>query len=184
MLLNGVLFNSEAWHGVTDQDIKTLESIDEHLLRSLVKGHAKTPLEFLHLDAGAVPMRFLLSSRRMIYHQNILKRDDKELVKKQYKAPVENPAIANTSTNSYKKFIKKKIRLAAFKYLLELKGSHSKVRSIEYKKLETQKYLTSPIFSNEDVEVLFALRSRALNCKANFKNKCKETKPQPALAFG
>ena len=174
MLLNGVLFNSEAWHGVTDQDIKILESIDEHLLRSLVKGHAKTPLEFLYLEAGAVPLRFLLSSRRMIYHQNILKREDKELVKRIYKAQVENPfpgdmiellkndfsiieeelnetAIANTSANSYKKFIKKKIRFAAFKYLVELKETHSKVRSIEYKKLETQSYLTSPIFSNDDV---------------------------------
>ena len=130
----------------------------------------------------------------MIYHQNILKREDKELVMRIYKAQVENPspgdmiellkndfsiieeelnetAIANTSTNSFKKFINKKIRLAAFKYLVELKESHSKVRSIEYNKLETQRYLTSPIFSNEDV----ALRSRALNCKANFKNKYKET---------
>ena len=79
MLLNCVLFNSEAWHGVTDQDINILESIDEHLLRSLVKGHANTPLEFLYLEAGAVPLRFLLSSRRMIFHQNILKREDKEL---------------------------------------------------------------------------------------------------------
>ena len=32
-------------------------------------------------------------------------------------------------------------------------------------------YLTSPIFSNEDV----ALRSMALSFKANFKNKYKET---------
>ena len=50
-------------------------------------------------------------------------------------------------------------QLSAFKYLVELKESHSKVRSIEYNKLETQRYLTSPIFSNEDV----GLRSRTLN---------------------
>ena len=36
MLLNGVLFNSEAWHGVSLEDIKTLESVDEQLLRSLL----------------------------------------------------------------------------------------------------------------------------------------------------
>ena len=130
----------------------------------------------------------------MIYHQNILKRENKELVMRIYKAQVENPstgdmiellkndfyiieeelneiAIANTSTNSYEKFIKKKIRLAAFKYLVELKESHSNVRSIEYNILETQRYLTSPIFSNEDV----GLRSRTLNCKANFKINYKET---------
>ena len=44
MLLNGVLFNSESWHGVTDNDMKTLESIDEQLLRSLVSAQAKTAL--------------------------------------------------------------------------------------------------------------------------------------------
>ena len=48
MLLNGVLFNSESWHGVTDNDMKTLESIDEQLLRSLVSAQAKTALEFLY----------------------------------------------------------------------------------------------------------------------------------------
>ena len=32
-----------------------LESVDEHLLRSLVKAHSKTPLEFLYLEAGEVP---------------------------------------------------------------------------------------------------------------------------------
>ena len=56
MLLNGILFNSEAWHAISDSDIKLLETIDEHLLRSLVKGHSKTPLEFLYLEAGALPI--------------------------------------------------------------------------------------------------------------------------------
>ena len=89
MLLNGVLFNSEAWHAVKEADIKTLETIDEYLLRALVKGHSKTPLEFLYLEAGALPIRFLISSRRMIYFQTILKRDENELTKKILKAPNE-----------------------------------------------------------------------------------------------
>ena len=66
MLLNGVLFNSEAWHGVSDTDLKTLESIDEQLLRCLVSAHAKTPLEFLYLESGAISIRLLISSRRMM----------------------------------------------------------------------------------------------------------------------
>ena len=32
MLLNGILFNSEAWHGVTDARIVKLEQIDEALI--------------------------------------------------------------------------------------------------------------------------------------------------------
>jgi hypothetical protein len=32
MLLNGVLFNSEAWHNVTEKEMKRLEEVDEYLL--------------------------------------------------------------------------------------------------------------------------------------------------------
>ena len=41
MLLNGILYNSEAWHALSETEIKILETVDEHLLRSLVKGHSR-----------------------------------------------------------------------------------------------------------------------------------------------
>jgi hypothetical protein len=55
MLLNGMLYNSEAWHSITEDEIKLLEKVDEHLLRQLVKGHSKSPKEFFFLEAGASP---------------------------------------------------------------------------------------------------------------------------------
>ena len=79
MLISGLLFNSEAWHDVTEAEIKILESVDEHLLRLLVGAHSKTPLEFLYLETGAIPIRFIMACRRMIYLQTILKRSDREL---------------------------------------------------------------------------------------------------------
>ena len=48
---------------------------------------------------------------------------------------------------------------------------HSKIKNIKYEKLETQKYMTSSLFRNNEVNLLFALRSRNINCKANFRNK-------------
>ena len=39
MLVNGILFNSEAWQGIDKDDIKHLEKIDELLLRSLMESH-------------------------------------------------------------------------------------------------------------------------------------------------
>ena len=82
MLLNVILFNSEAWHSLSLSEIKTLESVDEQLLRGLVKAQSKTPLEFLYLEAGANPIRFIISTRRMTYLQTILKRSDEELTKR------------------------------------------------------------------------------------------------------
>ena len=59
-----------------------LESIDEHLLRSLVQGHAKIPLEFLYLETGAIPIRHIISGRRTMYLQTILKRADNEITRR------------------------------------------------------------------------------------------------------
>ena len=87
-----MLFNSEVWYGIADNDVKELESIDEHLLRSLVKAHAKTPIEFLYLESGAIPIRFLISSRRLMYLRTILMKDDGELVKRMYRAQQNNPS--------------------------------------------------------------------------------------------
>ena len=67
MLVNGMLFNSEAWHAITEEELRMMESVDEHLIRSLVKGHSKTSIEFLYLESGALPVRFLISSRRLLF---------------------------------------------------------------------------------------------------------------------
>ena len=53
MLMNSLLFNSEAWHDITEKEIKLLEVVDEHLLRSLAGAHSKTPF---YLETGSVPL--------------------------------------------------------------------------------------------------------------------------------
>ena len=52
-----------------------------------------------------------------------------------------------------------------------MKNNHSKVRNIKYDKLEAQKYMRSPLFTNDEVCLLFALRTNYIECKFNFKNK-------------
>ena len=74
MLLNGILYNSEAWHNLKEKEIRRLEEVDEYLLRFLVHGHAKTPLEFLYLETGAIPIRFVIGSRRICFLQTILQK--------------------------------------------------------------------------------------------------------------
>ena len=78
-----------------------------------------------------------------------------------------------TNKKAYKQQVKKDIKEAAFKYLTEKQKEHSKVKDIEYLSLSTQKYMLSPVFTNE--EVRYALRSRGTECKSNFKNKYAHT---------
>ena len=79
--------------------------------------------------------------------------------------------IQTTGTTEFKKMIKKKISIAALKYLQELQMSHSKVRNLQYEKLSTQPYLTSQLFTNDETKLLAALRSRTHEgFKNNFSN--------------
>ena len=72
------------------------------------------------------------------------------------------------SKYKFKKFVKTKINKAALKYLEQLKNTHSKIKNIKYKKLQIQSYILSEGFTNEEVQTLFALRSRMIRVKKNF----------------
>ena len=79
MLINGMLFNSEAWHSVTDQDILALQKVDETFHRFLLNSRSKASIEFLYSESVAIPIKFIMPSRRMNYLETIVKRDDEEL---------------------------------------------------------------------------------------------------------
>ena len=50
MLLNGILFNSEAWSGLTDKDTERIEQVDMAAIRAIIGGgHAKCPKAFFNL---------------------------------------------------------------------------------------------------------------------------------------
>ena len=147
--------------------------MDEHLLRSLVQGHSKLLLESLYLEAGAIPIRFLISSRRLMYLQTILKRDNDELVKRIFSAQkcgdfinlikkdfaaikeeYNEERVLQMSKGEYKQYVKSKIKDAAMEYLKQLQGKHTKINHIKYDELKTQEYMLSPLFSNEEVSLL------------------------------
>ena len=186
LLINGILFNSEAWQGVTDEDIKTFEKVDEALIRGILGAHSKIPLESLYLETGSMPLRFVIRSRRLCYLKTILDRDPEELIKEIYEAQKVDPTtgdfaqlIQNDASEisldisneneikmmkmeMYKTKVKIKVRKAALEYLLKIKATHSKLKNLHYNKLEIADYMKSPLFDHESVQLLLALRTRTV----------------------
>ena len=64
-LINGMLFNSEAWYNLTKSQVEKLEKIDELYLRSLLEAHSKTPLEALYIETGKILIRFILQKKKI-----------------------------------------------------------------------------------------------------------------------
>ena len=192
MFVNGVLYNSEVWQGLNTTDIAMFDHVDRQLLKVICAGHAKTASEFLYLETSALPLKYNIASRRIIYLQHILKRAEGELIKRVYEAQKQHPTtgdfielvrkdmevigqdfneeyIKSESKSQFKSHIKKKIREAALKELKLIQNTHTKVRDIKYETFKVQPYLNSHMFTNNMVQVLFNMRSSMTkNIKSNF----------------
>ena len=185
MLVNGILFNSEAWQGTDTKDILILEKVDEALLRGLLGAHTKIPLEALYLETKSVPIRFIVASRRILYLHTILQRNPCEMLPKIYQAQKINPSpgdfvnlvqndleilglniseheMKQTTKSKLKKIVKEKVHNAAFQYLKSLQQSHSKMSNVKYEKFDISQYLCSPLFNRDSRGLLLALRTRTV----------------------
>ena len=193
MLINGTLFNSEAWQGISNADVEQIEKVDEALLRGLLRAHAKVPLEALFLETGTIPIRFILKTRRLCYLKTILHRDDEELIREVYNAQkcdptdgdfynlvmgdaadvnlnIDEEEIISMKDERYKAQVKNKVRQAALLYLKQKQSGHSKLDNLTYQKLEISNYMNSPIFNSQSVQMLFALRTRTVrNIRTDFR---------------
>ena len=159
-----------------------LETVDHQILKIICDGHAKTASEFYYLETSAIPLKYLISSCRIMYLKEILSRNDGELIKRVYTADRDNPTkgdfielvkedlesigepfdengIYSKYKSLFKQIIKRKIRDPAFRNLKDIKNSQSKIRDIVYDNFTIQPYITSFIFTNEMTSVLFNMRS-------------------------
>ena len=78
--------------------------------------------------------------------------------------------IKSKSKVSFKKIIKEKTKQVAFKYLMKKKSTHSKLDDLKYTELKIQPYLSTNALFKDDAQLLFKLRTRMADFKANFKN--------------
>ena len=197
-LHNGILFNSEAWSNVADTDMEKLEVVDRAALRALIGGqkgggHSKCPKAFYYLEFGVMMVKHMVMIRRLMYHHHILSREDCELIKKIYLKQketackgdwilllrkdfsllgedIQDEIITHTPKDLYKKWVKTKVRNAAFKEYLTLKeDSRKKLNNLHYEELIIQPYLASSQFSLDEKQLLYSLRSKCYPAKMNFK---------------
>ena len=192
MFLNGVLHSCEAWHGLGMTHIAQIELVDHHLMRTILAAHSKTPIEFLYLETGALPAKYVITSRRLNYLKHIHMQSDHELIKRVYQAQRDDPKrgdwwelvksdlegydidedeLKQMNKNMTRKYIKEKIYTKAFEDLRSTQSTHSKVKDIKYEKYTCQEYLKSSKFSFEEASILVALRSKTVkDIKSNIRS--------------
>ena len=201
LLLNGFLTNSEAWYGVTSQEITYLEQVDELYLRKILEVPSSSPKCMLYLEFGILPIRFVIKSRRLMFLQCILKEEPDSVISQFFHAQDSNPTtndwavtvrqdleelelnlnfdeIERLSKEQFKTKVSKAMSKIALKYLLKEKnkgggegGDRGKVAHIQFKQLKIQEYLEPNTTSIRMSKFIYHARSRMLDLKVNFKNR-------------
>ena len=188
IIMQGTVFGSLICTSVMDKLAKIFYQ-NHHLMRTILDASLKIAIEFLFLETGALPVKYVITSRRLNYLKHIHMLEDHELVRRIYQAQRDDPRkgdwweaakndletfdidedkLKQLNKKQAKKYIKEQIYVKAFTDLKLLKANHSKVKHIKYEKFETQEYLKSPKYTFKEASTLLALRSRTVNnIKAN-----------------
>ena len=131
-LINGMQYSTEAWSFISDKETSRMEQVDLALIKTLIKGHSKCNMAFYYLEFGLLPIRFIISHRRIMFHHHIISRDEKETINKVYLKQIddhskgdwykmilkdfelisEDEKVRNTNKEEYRKIIKEKVKIS------------------------------------------------------------------------
>jgi hypothetical protein len=193
MFLSSLLLNSEAWVNLTEKDIRSLEQSDEILLSRILDCASNTSNVAKYLELGVLPVKYEIIKRKIIYLQYILQQEKTSMVFKVFKATQDDPVnndfvktcnkyleildikmsfseIEGMSKWRFKKLVKEKTQLAAFKYLMEKKNQpnkQTKIADLKYEKLEMQDYLIDGNYKTQISQVVFKARTQTLEIKTH-----------------
>ena len=190
MLIIGILTNSESWPNINEKNIKVLEDADVNLFKKIFKCSSNRVL--FYIETAKLPIRYIISKKRMIYLWHILSRDKNELIRKIYETQkccptkgefliiseekrkyginLSDEEISKLSKYKFKQIVTKLVTKFAYSSLLEQAEKQSKCSSI-IQNLHTQDYLKTDRLSKAEQQLLYSLRSRSYFVKSNYKSQ-------------
>ena len=171
--------------------IEKLEQVDRIFFRRLFQVPNCTAIEAFYLETASIPIRFILMGRRLLYLWDILNKNKSELVQRFYKSQkafsvrndwviqvqedlnicglnFSDEEISKLKRITFKKLVMEKIQALAAQYLIALKTKHTKSINLEYSK-EMQSYLCNESMKIEDKKLMFRIRNRLVDVKANYR---------------
>ena len=197
MFINGILTNAEVWYNMTEKHLATLESADLSLFRKIFGANRNTAKELFYLETGKIPLRYIISKRRLMFLWTVLNREKDDLVRKvyevqkirqtkndwyimieqekqKYNITVTDDEISLMSKYKFKTLVQKSVENVAFQDLKERASKHSKstgvLSCLGGQKMKRQDYLCENNFTKDDIKLLFKLRSRMVDVKSNFRS--------------
>ena len=190
MLRSSILYGSESYYNLKENELRALERIEESYMRQLVGTTKGCPITQLYLELGHSPARFGIIKLRLYFLKTILEQDSSSRISKFFYLQYQNPTkgdwpssclnnlkemninmnfkeIKEMKESSYREMIRMKCNEQAFKYLTNKRGSKGK--EIDYTGIQMSQYLqpNDKLDINEQKKI-FEIRNRMNNIPANY----------------
>jgi hypothetical protein len=145
-LISKLVYSSEVWYNITNEQYTKLEEIDEMFMRNIFNLPRSAPRISLYAECGKIPVRYIIKTRRLLYYWHILHLEEKEILHKFYLGQKFKPSrndwvltiqkdmdeigllitekeVKEMSQEKFKAIVQSKINVSVTKYLLSKRGS-------------------------------------------------------------
>ena len=81
MLRGSILYASETYYNLTENQLRSIERIEEGFLRKILKTTKGCPIVQLYLETGQWPARFAIQKSRLLFLKTILEEVEQSMVR-------------------------------------------------------------------------------------------------------
>ena len=86
LLISKIVYSTEVWYNIRENEYKKLEEIDEMYMRKVFDLPKSVPRIGLYAECGKLPIRYIIKTRRLLFYWHILHLGENELLYKFYLA--------------------------------------------------------------------------------------------------
>ena len=188
LLISKMVYSSEIWYNISNNEYKRLEEIDEMYMRKIFDLPKSTPRIGLYAECGKIPIRNIIQTRRLLFYWHILHLEETELVFRFYLAQKFKPGkndwiltvykdmkelgitmsdneVKKISLIKFKEIVLSKIKIFVRKSFEKKRGS--KTAEMNLDTVNPSSYLFSKLLNKTEIQTLFKLRTRTIDVKKN-----------------
>ena len=194
ILISKLVFNAEVWYGVSKDNIKKLEEIDELFWRKAFQVCRTVPKESLYILSGKLPVKYIIMKRRLMYWFHLCHCKEDKLIFRVYQAQctsvhksdwafqlrqdtkdlnikINDNEVKLISKAKFKSYIENQIKSYASNNLNRQKDLHSKSRYLPFFNGKPDEYLLSKKLTKGEKINLYKLKTRMIDLAGNFPGK-------------
>ena len=190
-VLPALLYNSETWVEIPSKTIETLEEIQNYFVRFLLQVPVSTPKPSLLSETGLMSIKFRIWARKLTFTNYLKNMPDESLAGQIFHEQVKRgwPGLAqeardicselglpnivkeNIGKSKWESMVKKAVREVHERELKESVESKTKLEEIKNQGVKVKEYFSGR--NIVDTRMMFRIRTRMIELKANFKNNQK-----------